>query len=151
MKSKKVKNHWEKWLKKNLLRFNYPPILIAATADGFVYQFKGITKQIELVITFDGYWESMLWFYNEEGKNFDHKVIGYESIDCLKEELICKVFEPLIHFSNQCFTSEYQLYLVCYGDATEAFIEKNIIPINTMYKQYSILEYWTKKCPLFIL
>ncbi|NBL01022.1 MAG: hypothetical protein EOM50_24110 [Erysipelotrichia bacterium] len=82
----------------------------------------------------------MLWFYNEEGKNFDHKVIGYESIDCLKKELICKVFEPLIHLCNQYFTSEYRLYLVDYGGATEAFIEKKTIPINAMYKQYPILE-----------
>ena len=140
MQSRKAKNHWEQWFKKNLHHFNYQPILTETLTNGFVYQFKGIRKQISLVITFDTYCESMIWFNDAQGKNFDHKVIGYESIICSRNKLSHKVFEPIISFVNTYFTSDYKLYLMQYSGVTEAYIEKNTMPIKEIHTAYSILE-----------
>lgn len=140
MTSCKVKNHWKLWLKQNAHRFNHEPILCEVFSTGFIYSFKGITKQISLVITFDEYCESMIWFDDAQCKNFDHKVIGYEPLHCSKDEITQKVFEPLIQFTNDSFTCNHQLYLFNCEGYTEAYIERKDIPINEKHTICLILE-----------
>ena len=140
MKSNSIKRYWKQWLKQNLLRFNYQPIFVENYSNGLVYRFKGTTKQISLVITFDGHCESMISFDDVHGKNFDHTVIGYEPLHCSKDELSQKVFEPIIQFTNDFFTCNHRLYLVNYENATEAFIGKEDAFIEATHVTYSIVD-----------
>lgn len=140
MTPKKAKNHWKLWVKENAHRFNHQPIISEVFSKGFIYSFQGISKQISLVITFDEYCESMIWFNDAQGKNFDHKVIGYEPLHCLTDELTQKVFEPLIQFANDAFTCNHQLYLIQHGNSTEAYIERKNIQIEEVHTICSILE-----------
>lgn len=136
----KAKKHWKLWLQQNAHRFNHKPILCEVFSTGFIYSFKGITKQISLVITFDEYCESMIWFDDAQGNNFDHTVIGYEPLHYSKDELMQKVFEPLIQFTNDSFTCNHRLYLVNYENSTEACIKRKDILINEKHTICSILE-----------
>lgn len=98
--------------------------------DSFTLFIQGISKQISLVLTFDEYCESMIWFDDAQGNNFDHKVIGYEPLHCLIDELTQKVFEPIIQFTNDSFTCNHQLYLIQHGNSTEAYIERKIFKLK---------------------
>lgn len=140
MTASKVKKYWKLWLKQNVHRFNHNPLLCKVISTGFVYAFKGITKQISLVITFDEYCESMIWFDDAQGNNVDHTVIGYEPLHCSKDELTQKVFEPLIQFTNDSFTCNHQLYLFYCEGYSEAYIERKDSLINEKFTICSILE-----------
>lgn len=140
MLSKKIKSYWQQWLRINTHCFKYQPILLETLSHGFIYSFKGITKQITMMITFDTYCESMIYFDDMHGKNFDHKVLGYELINCSKNDLAHNVFEPLISFTNEYFSLDYRLYLVRYNGATEAYIGKKSLLIEEVHTVCSILE-----------
>lgn len=140
MTSSKAKKHWKLWLKQNTHRFNHEPISCKVFSAGFIYSFKGITKQISLVIEFREYCESMIWFDDAQGNSLDHKVIGYEPLHCSKDTLIQKVFEPLIQFTNDSFTCSHQLYLFNDEGYSEAYVQRKDILINEKLTICSILE-----------
>ena len=140
MPSNKIKNDWMRWLRINIHRFKYQPILLETLSHRVVYSFRGITKQITMMISFDTYCESMISFDDVHGKNFDHIVLGHEPIDCSKDDLRHNVFEPLISFTNEYFSLDYRLYLVQHNSATEAYIGKNTLHIKEVHTICSILE-----------
>lgn len=116
---------WNSWLQENIHRFSHKPTLKTIYPHCTVYTFKGINDQIELLIKFNDYIETMISFNDTNGKNYDHVVLGCESVLKGNETLIQEVFEPTIKYADKMFRYENKLYLLELKGMTEAYISNH--------------------------
>ncbi len=134
------------WLKENIDRFNFKPILQYVKDGTGVYSFEGIVDNISLVVAFYSP-ESMVFFDNlsvfcedPDDTYFDHHVVDYigeeqyhptkgyydaengvyDYFPTQKELYINNIFEPIIEYCNIIFVPENSLELLKMGCGSTA-------------------------------
>ena len=114
---------WQLWLQTSMDTSEFTPVELLSKSNNLQeYHFKNINKSISLVITFDEYVESMIYFFDINAKAIDHIVLGWEPVASSDEKLISKVFEPILKFTQQKFTPQYKLYILDNEQLTHGFI-----------------------------